>query len=785
MSILAVLMLLAATPGPATATSIITTVAGTGLQGYSGDGGPATGATLNSPVGVAPDSNGNFFIAEQFGHRIRRVDVLTGIITTVAGTGLQGYSGDGGPATSATLNAPSAVALDADGNLFIADFNNGCIRRVDVLTGIITTVAGTGLQGYSGDSGPATSARLAGPRGVALDSANNLFIADTSNQRIRRVDAVTGIITTVAGDGIESYGGDGGPATNAHLALPFGVALDFADHLFIADARNNRIRRVDTVTGIITTVAGNGFGFFGGDGSLAINAFLAFPRGVALDLNGNLFIADTSNNRIRRMDAVTGIITTVAGNGNSVSSGDGGPPTSASVGGPTEVGCDFHGNLFIAEPVNQRIRKVGPDNHPPVANAGLNQTVNEGDLVTLDGSDSSDPDGDPLTFQWILLAGPEVSLLSDIAIKPTFVAPSASASGVILTFQLTVSDGQLSSTGQVNITIKNVNHPPVANAGENQQVREGATVTLDGSASFDPDGEALTYRWSQTAGPSVTLSDATAVQPSFTAPLVGSATLTFALLVSDGLASGSATVTVVVEHVNHPPVANAGTNQTRDEGAIVMLDGRASSDPDGDTVTFQWRQLDGPNVGLSSSNSPTPLFPAPQVGPGGVTLVFQLVVNDGWVDSAPAEVTVTVLDRTDPPICSLAVANRPVLWPPTRHLEPVDIINISYPNNDQVTITVTNVFQNEPVTGPSDRTSPDAIIVQRLPIPPGGDFVLLRSERSPEQHSTSGRLYKIFFRVTEPFGAFCTGYVRVCVPHDPQHDDCIDSGTVYDSTRGE
>jgi hypothetical protein len=273
---------------------IITTVAGGGTNGL-GDGGAATKAELNNPHGVAVDASGNLFIVDTANQRIRKVGT-NGIITTVAGNGTPGYSGDGGPATSAELNYPHGVAVDASGNLFIADYDNNVIRKVGA-NGIITTVAGNGTSGYSGDGGLATQAELAWPSGVAVDTSGNLFIADWGNNRMREV-GTNGIITTVAGNGTNGYSGDGGAATNAELSGPSGVAVDTSGNLFIADASTNVIREVGT-DGIITTVAGNGIAGFSGDGGLATEAELAYPAGVAVDASGNLFIADEQNQRIR------------------------------------------------------------------------------------------------------------------------------------------------------------------------------------------------------------------------------------------------------------------------------------------------------------------------------------------------------------------------------------------------------------------------------------------------------------------------------------------------------
>ncbi|HJU64200.1 MAG TPA: hypothetical protein VJ596_00925, partial [Gemmatimonadaceae bacterium] len=241
------------------------------LHGDSlGDGGPALRARLVTPVGLARDAQGNLYIAERGAHRIRRVAARTGIITTYAGTGKAGYSGDGGPASRATLTQPDEIVVDGAGNLIIADVFNDRVRRVDARTGIITTIAGTGTSGFSGDGGPATSAQLDGPFGLALDSRGNLYVADTENQRIRRIDARTGIITTVAGNGVWDYGGDGGPALQASFARPHRLLADGDTALLIGDSFNLRIRRLDLGTGIIRRVAGTGERGSGGDGGPAL-----------------------------------------------------------------------------------------------------------------------------------------------------------------------------------------------------------------------------------------------------------------------------------------------------------------------------------------------------------------------------------------------------------------------------------------------------------------------------------------------------------------------------------
>ena len=335
----------------------ITTIAGTGEYGFSGDGGPASEAQLYSPRGVAVDGAGNLYIADWRNHRIRKVD-STGTITTVAGTGVPGFSGDGGPATAARLHHPNNVAVDSAGNVYISDDYSQRIRKVDS-TGTITTVAGTGYNSFSGDGGPAVEAYLQGPRGVAVDGSGNLYIADSANDRIRKVDS-TGTITTIAGTGERGFSGDGGPAVEAQLNGPYGVAVDGSGNLYIADPFNSRIRKVDS-TGTITTVAGTGVQRFSGDGGPAAAAQLVHPYGVAVDGSGNLYIADY---RIRKVDS-TGIITMIAGSRRgSGFSGDGGPASEAQLASPRGLAVDSAGNLYISDTGNNRIRKLTPMTGP-------------------------------------------------------------------------------------------------------------------------------------------------------------------------------------------------------------------------------------------------------------------------------------------------------------------------------------------------------------------------------------------------------------------------------------
>jgi trimeric autotransporter adhesin len=337
----------------------IYTIGGNGTAGYSGDGGPATSAELHGDNAVAVDAAGNSYIADYYNNRIRKITASTGIISTVAGNGTAGYSGDGGAATSAEINGPGDVAVDTAGNLYISDLGNNRIRKVTVATGVISTVAGNGTKGYSGDGGAATSAEI-GPNGLTVDSAGNIYMADEFSNRIRKVTASTGIISTVAGNGTAGYSGDGGAATSAELNVPDAVAVDGAGNIYLSDHNNERVRKVTVSTGKIATIAGNGTAGYSGDGGLATSAELNGPGGLALNAAGDLFIGDFGNNRVRKVAAATSVISTVAGNGVSGYSGDGGAATSAEMDGPSGIALDSAGNLYIADFGNNRIRFVGP-----------------------------------------------------------------------------------------------------------------------------------------------------------------------------------------------------------------------------------------------------------------------------------------------------------------------------------------------------------------------------------------------------------------------------------------
>ena len=355
----------APTPPPVESSGLIVTAAGTGRGGYNGDGFLAVHKQLNYPLGAAADGQGHVYVADTHNHRVRKVNTATGEISTVAGTGQWGFSGDGGPAVNARLDRPHGVALDAAGNLYIADTWNHRIRRVDP-SGRIATVAGNGAAGLWGDGGPATDAPLHAPYNVAADAAGNLYIADTFNNCVRKVD-VSGRITAFAGVGASGpfnggFSGDGGRAVDAELNTPADVAADGAGNVYIADTWNHRVRKVDP-SGAIATVAGSGAAGFGrggyaGDGGPALSARLDAAAGVAVDGAGNVYIADWNNQRIRKVDAASGKIAAIAGSGARGYGGDGGPPLRAAMNRPQVVALDGNGNLYIADSENNRIRRV-------------------------------------------------------------------------------------------------------------------------------------------------------------------------------------------------------------------------------------------------------------------------------------------------------------------------------------------------------------------------------------------------------------------------------------------
>ena len=336
---------------------VIDTLAGNGELNFQADNVLATQAPIFLPYGVVADPAGNIYLCDTNNNRIRRVDAQSGMITTIAGNGSSGYSGDGVPAKQAAISQPDGLTMDGGGNIYFADSGNAIIRRIDAVSGIITTIAGTPASaGYSGDGSAATLAKLSSPRGIAFDAAGNLFIADTSNNVIREVNAATGIMSTVAGTGVAGYNGDAVLATAAQLNSPWTVSVGADNSLYIADLLNNRVRKVSG--GLISTVAGTGSRGFAGDKGAANAAELNDPTSVILDPAGNLYIADSGNNRVRKVYANTGVILTITGDDSEQFSGDAGPSNEATLYAPYALFFDQSGNLLIADTLHNRIRRI-------------------------------------------------------------------------------------------------------------------------------------------------------------------------------------------------------------------------------------------------------------------------------------------------------------------------------------------------------------------------------------------------------------------------------------------
>lgn len=332
--------------------------------GYAGDGGIATNAKLGWVIGIAVDSSNNVYVADGAANTIRMIVSSHRMITTVAGTFLgfnvadqTPYSGDGGVATKAHLNMPMGLSVDVSGNIIIADAGNNVIRQVTSDTRLISTICGNGSQGYSGDGDLATSADLFVPHNIAVDAAGNIYFSDAQNNVIRMITKSTGKIATLAGLGPdhEGYSGDKGPATEAKLNFPEGVAVDKNGNIYIADSNNNVIRKISS--GIITTIAGTGADGYSGDGGLATRATFSSLKGIAVDSDGNIYIADSGNSVIRKINT-TGIISTIAGNGTMGYSGDGAAAVNAQLSNPWSVAVDKDGNVYIADSGNSAIRVV-------------------------------------------------------------------------------------------------------------------------------------------------------------------------------------------------------------------------------------------------------------------------------------------------------------------------------------------------------------------------------------------------------------------------------------------
>ena len=338
-------------------TTTISSIVGSGAQGYTGDGGLATNATMDNPFHVEFDPSYRWlYIADCFNYAIRRLDMQSGELTTFAGTGEAGHTGDGGDATKAKIDEIYAIQVDANGDVYILQRFNPTIRKIDIATGIISTVAGDASVGYGGDGGAATQAQMREPNDCILDGKGGLLIADVQDQRIRRLDIANGTISTFAGTGEKDHTGDGGLASEAGIFGARAICVDGKGNTYICEREGNTLRRVDA-DGVITTVAGTGEKGYSGDGGPAIACEFNGPKAIRCDADGNVLIVDTENHAIRKYDAASGIITTVAG-GHEGPDGDGGQAVGAGLARPHGVVVDDNGAMYIADSENHRIRLV-------------------------------------------------------------------------------------------------------------------------------------------------------------------------------------------------------------------------------------------------------------------------------------------------------------------------------------------------------------------------------------------------------------------------------------------
>lgn len=464
---------------------IISTVAGTGTAGYNADGIPAITAQLNRPTGIHVDSLGEIFVCDFFNHRVRKVDV-SGVINTIAGTGVgTGYTGDGGPATAATLTNLAGIFADGD-NINFCGFGPSAERicRIDG-SGVINSIIGTGVGGFSGDGGAATAAQCS-PRDVAKDRFGNFYVGDASGH-IRKIN-VSGIISTIAGSSTTGYSGDGGLATMAMLTVPVGIAVDRQGNIFFSDGTNYRIRKISNA-GIVTTIAGTGVSGYSGDGASALSATIKDGAGLDIDGLGNIFICDRNNNVIRKIDA-SGIITTIAGDGSVGYSGDGGLATAAQLNQPTHISIHPNGDIYFTETFNHVVRKISYGNHIPVFTGGHVQSLSvcAGGSVALNTALAITDADAGQTLTWTVITPPAHGVATAAytatatggAVTPVGLAysPASGYSGTD-SFEVRADDGR--SVAIVTFYVTVIPAPVAAIAGTDT-LCVGDTATLAGTS---------------------------------------------------------------------------------------------------------------------------------------------------------------------------------------------------------------------------------------------------------------------------------------------------------------
>jgi sugar lactone lactonase YvrE len=702
-------------PGGGVAAFTISTVAGNGAYGFSGDGDLAVQAALRSSTALGFDKDGHLLIVDAQSRNMRRVFLsgpTSGVIRTAAGNGANANSGDNGPAIYASFGATGGAVGDAQGNIYISDSAFHRVRKIGT-DGRITHFAGslTGVSGNVGDFGSATSARLNRPGTLVVDASGNIYIADMGNHRIRRIDVATGIITTYAGNGGAGFGGDNGPANQASLNNPTGLAFDTQGNLYIADRANQRIRRVDAVSKTITTVAGDGTQNFSGEDGPATNAQFNNPSDVGVDGNGNLYIVDQGNHRVRRADGASRVIKTIAGNGVAGYDGDGGPAAQAKLNLPSSLEVAADGSVFIGDAGNLRIRRLtpaGPANRAPVITSTLNeQTLTRGQPLDVLLS-ATDEDGDPVSFT--LLNAPSFASIvnANPAQRTATLRLAPTVAGTFDNVRVQAEDNKGGKTPGAAFTIKvnEVSSPCAANVaadrwkgeyfsnrllqGTPAMVRDDGAGNLNFSFGAESPSTAcnlptdnFSIRWTRTAnfdagtyrftvagddGMRLYVDNIIRIdqwkdqsESSFTADVQLSAgvhTLRFEYYDAGGLAVARLSW-VPVTVGNRAPVIETIPNQTVARGQIIEVEIRAT-DAEGDPVTFTLENAPA-FITLTKANPAQRIATiriAPPTGDNAALYTLRINASDGRGGNSSSNVfTVTVTDNVgnQPPV---AVASR-------------------------------------------------------------------------------------------------------------------------------
>ena len=635
---------------------MMSTVAGNGSWTYVTDGVPAVNAPIFLPMGVAVDAAGNIFLSDSSNNRIRRVDATSGLISTIAGVGEPGFSGDGGLATRAAISAPSALALNGAGDLYFADSANHVIRRIDAVTGIINTVAGIGgSQGYSGDGGLATSAQLNQPYGLALDNAQNLYIADTANNVIRKLAFSTGMITTVAGTGVAGYTGDNGLAAAAQLNMPWGLSFvpdsNVSSGLYIADVNNSVIRRI-TSSGIISTVVGNGTRGFAGDTGPASAALLNTPAAVTVDVAGNLYVGDTGNNRIRKVSVATGNIATISGNAGEAFAGDGGNSDLAGLYGPYALLLDGPGNLYIADMFHNRVRKISSN---AAALTYITQRVNR---ISAPQPETFENDGNAdLTLSTLSLDSNSAVDASTTTCFSGAVLTAASSSCTLgVEFAPTTVGNPI--TGTITLRSNAANTPGVITLSGDVLSVDPTSVTLTSSANPSGLGAPVTFTAHvSTTGTTVTgpikFLDGTTVLGTSTLGTNGSATLIVSTLAlgshsitaayagdSSNAASTSTALTQIVKQPTNLTLVSSLNPSVVSNSVTFTASLTGTTGTPGGTVTFS----DGSTtLGIAQvSGGGSASFSTSALAPGGHSITASYSGDTNNLTSTSAALTQTV-----------------------------------------------------------------------------------------------------------------------------------------------